>query len=415
MRHGLLLALVGLTLVRAADDLPADPTKSAPPAAPAAAPSDALALKSRQSKLHGLLVMEIGEGKLAGQASLMNATAVQNPDRTAPAAFKFNQEVGDDMAGALNEVRKFLDVRHDGWPAGWTVEVSFEDRHRPKDGPSAAVACALLMESLITGEALDEKTAVTGDMNADGSVQPVGGVPDKAMAAADKGCAAVCIPVKNLASITDYAVLNGPKPIARIQIFAVEKFDEARAVASAKRDEKLAAAMTGFLDVQRAVANARDPATVIKHPKVVARLQEIVAAAPQHASARLLLAMATGKLPRTLSTVGSLEAIEREAQSLLAGVHAGKPAGSLERDQLGSSLSRLAALRTRLDKRTLPYFDAINDYGSTMRRYLVQDEPTVRAEAERAVNEIRTRAAKVQQEWDRLRADKDLMKQLIGG
>src|SRR5262245_53509568 len=60
----------------AAKPAAAPATPAAPAAAPAAA-ADPNALKSRQSTLYGLLVMDLGEGKLAGQAQQMNCTASQ--------------------------------------------------------------------------------------------------------------------------------------------------------------------------------------------------------------------------------------------------------------------------------------------------------------------------------------------------
>src|SRR5262245_22131558 len=87
-----------------------DPTKqkeTVKPAAPVAAPAGPV-VKARQSTVYGLLVMELGEGKLAGQASQMNCTAVQGG--VDPAVLKFNQDVGKEMEGALNEVKKFMSV-----------------------------------------------------------------------------------------------------------------------------------------------------------------------------------------------------------------------------------------------------------------------------------------------------------------
>ena len=66
--------------------LPPQPAKAAP------AVAEGAGLKSRQSTVYGLLVMDIGEGKLAGQASLMNCTATQGG--TEPAEIKFNQAGG---------------------------------------------------------------------------------------------------------------------------------------------------------------------------------------------------------------------------------------------------------------------------------------------------------------------------------
>ena len=143
----------------------------------------------------------------------------------------FNQRVGKDMHSALNEVIKHLRVKHDSWPSGYEVEIAFEDRFTLKDGPSAAVPCALLLDSLITGNKIDPSFAVTGDMNADGSIQPVGGVPAKVRGAFSKDCKIVAIPLKNARALSDLVILSGIEPVSRIQVFTVKHFREASALA----------------------------------------------------------------------------------------------------------------------------------------------------------------------------------------
>ncbi|HWB03707.1 MAG TPA: S16 family serine protease [Verrucomicrobiales bacterium] len=381
------------------------------PPAPATAPAVTAGpqLKSRQSTVFGLLVMQLGEGKLAGQASQMNATAVQGG--TAPGALKFNQDVGKDMEGALNEVKKFISVRHNGWPEGWTIELSFEDHYQPKDGPSAAVACALMVDSLLTGVPLHDKTAITGDLNANGSVQPVGGVPDKMRAAAKRQCSVACIPVKNGRSMADHTLLQGPAPLFAIQIFTAEKFEDAKKVAATPRDPAVEKAITDFAEIARVLTANRDPANAIRHPKVIERLKTVLKSAPNHLSAKLLLEFAEGKNSKVLSPAGSLEAINSESEALLAGIRSGKPE-KLEKDKIADSISHLNTLRPRLDKRTTAYVDAIMDFGKAF-RYYKADAPDTRFEAVKALQELNAKASRVSAEWERLRADKALMETVM--
>jgi len=410
MHHLTLAATILFTLpalLVAQNPATTDP-KSAPAPAPAA-PSGP-AVKSRQSTVFGLLVMEIGEGKLAGQASQMNCTAVQGG--TDPAVLKFNQSVGKEMDGSLNEVKKFMSVRHNGWPTGWVIEMSFEDRHQPKDGPSAAVACALMVESLLTGTPLQDKTAVTGDLNANGAVQPVGGVPDKLRAAAAKHCTVACIPIKNGRSMADHALLKGPKPLTAIQIFTAEKFDDAKKVAGNPRDPAAEKAITEFAEIARVLNANANPAAAVKHPKVIERLRSVLKSAPNHLSAKILLEMAEGRSSKLLSVSGSLEAINSESEALLAGIRSGAPE-KLAKDKTADSLSRLNAIRPRLDKRTIPYADAIVDFGRAFRYYTVSETPETRSEAIRALTDLQAKGARVQSEWNRLRTDQALMETVM--
>jgi hypothetical protein len=395
---------------------PADPAKKpaapAPATTPAATPAAAAsepAVKSRQSTVFGLLVMELGEGKLAGQASQMNATAVQGG--TGPAALKFNQKVGKDMESALNEVKKYLSVLHNGWPSGWSIELSFEDHYNPKDGPSAAVACALMVDSLLTGSPLHDKTAITGDLNANGVVRPVGGVPDKLRGAAKRNCTVACIPIKNARSMADHALLQGPRPLLAIQIFTAEKFEEAKKVASDPRDPAVEKAISDFTEVARVLNAQRDPAAVLHHPKVVERLKSVLKNAPNHLSAKLLLEIAEGKNSKVLSAAGSVEAINSESEALLAGIRSGKPE-KLEKDKIADSLSRLNVIRPRLDKRTTAYADAIVEFGKAFRFYKA-DAPDNRSEAVKAYQDLNAKATRVGVEWQRLRTDQELMETVM--
>ncbi len=113
-------------------------------------------LKSKQSRIKGLLVRPLGNGEFAGMASQMNATATPLDNSKSQLRVRFNQHVGKDMHSALNEVIKHLRVKHDSWPSGYEVEIAFEDRFTFKGlGLSAAVPCALLLDSLITGTKMD--------------------------------------------------------------------------------------------------------------------------------------------------------------------------------------------------------------------------------------------------------------------
>ncbi len=376
---------------------------------PTAAPADELAIK--QSKVKGLLVRPLATGENAGMASQMNATATPAEDAGRLLRVRFNQDVGGMMEGALKEVLKFLQVRHDDWPRGQVVEIAFEERYSPKDGPSAAVACALLLDSLLTGDAIDPAFAVTGDMNADGSVKPVGGVPAKIRGAAGKGCTVVGVPIENAPALTDLVVLDGASPLAAIQVFTLETFDQAKALAAAEKGEELAAAIADFALVQRAVEGRG--AGILRNPKVVAKLREIVARAPNHLSAKLLLDAAVGGLPRQLSLVGSLEAIERSAATVLEAARGQKDGiGALDKDELAAAIIELRRTRAKLDERTRDYADSIEEFGRRVSDY--QNSPPRGVPLTRkAIAEIQASAQRIETEVRKIKNDTEMMEELM--
>ena len=368
-------------------------------------------LKSKQSKIKGLLVRPLANGEFAGMASQMNATATPLDNSKSQLSVRFNQRVGKDMLSALNEVIKHLRVKHDSWPSGYEVEIAFEDRFTLKDGPSAAVPCALLLDSLITGAKMDPAFAVTGDMNADGSIQPVGGVPAKVRGAFSKDCKIVAIPLKNAKSLSDLVILNGIQPVSRIQVFTVQNFKQASALASSKKNDSLANAIKEFAKVQNAISRYKP--TVLRNTQIQNKLREVIRLAPNHLSAKLALELATGKSRKTLSLLGSLENTEQSATLLLDAARSGSASGdALAPDELGKAINDIKRIRLKLDKRVWPYADSIQDFGKLVRAFKISPPKSISTKKKK-LTEIQSAAERIENEAKKIRNNKEIMEELI--
>ncbi len=68
----------------------------------------------------------------------------------------------------------------------------------PKDGPSAGVTMVTAIASLVTGKAVRSDLAMTGEVSLRGRVLPIGGLPEKLMAAVRSGVHTVLIPKENM-------------------------------------------------------------------------------------------------------------------------------------------------------------------------------------------------------------------------
>ena len=73
----------------------------------------------------------------------------------------------------------------------------------PKDGPSAGITMATALYSALTGKAVKQNIAMTGEITLRGRVLPIGGLKEKSMAAYKSGVKTVIIPMKNSSDISE--------------------------------------------------------------------------------------------------------------------------------------------------------------------------------------------------------------------
>ena len=75
----------------------------------------------------------------------------------------------------------------------------------PKDGPSAGITLTTALASLVTGKTVSPDYAMTGEVSLRGGVLPIGGLPEKLMAAQRAGITKVLIPFDNTDDLEDVA------------------------------------------------------------------------------------------------------------------------------------------------------------------------------------------------------------------
>jgi ATP-dependent Lon protease len=75
----------------------------------------------------------------------------------------------------------------------------------PKDGPSAGITLVTALCSLITDRAVSPEYAMTGEVSLRGAILPIGGLPEKLMAAQRAGIKKVFIPYENTEDLEDIA------------------------------------------------------------------------------------------------------------------------------------------------------------------------------------------------------------------
>lgn len=422
---------------------PAPPADNSPITGTDGAPD--VPLKKTKSVVNALLVVELPGQGVAGAAAKLSALALPI-DPKASSEVKFNQEVGPMMSTALREVVKCLQVRHKGWPRGHRIELSFEDKFVPKDGPSAAVACALLLDSMLGNWDIDPSIAVTGDLNADGSVQPIGGVSGKIRGATKAGCTRVAVPLKNAPAVGDVLLTDGPEPLARIEVFSIDTLDAAIALArpataassSAKPSTapattpapsaapKAAAAAPApaaatatpaqlFQEVRRALlpGNKYSPAA-LRDRVVIAKLREILRQQPNDLSASYLLAVAANTAPVRFTLRGSIESIDQIGANLISAIKAREATAmtKIGGDQVGDSVFKLKRIRTRMDSRVLPTLDALTRFGEAL-RVIKNSPPRTQVKAQEVYTNLVAAAKEADRQYDLLMKDREVVEELM--
>ena len=98
----------------------------------------------------------------------------------------------------------------------------------PKDGPSAGIAMATAIASILSGQAVNNRISMTGELTLTGKVLPIGGLKEKLIAAYKAGVTTALIPNKNL----ERDLEDIPEEVRdRLTIVGVERIEEVLEIA----------------------------------------------------------------------------------------------------------------------------------------------------------------------------------------
>ena len=152
-------------------------------------------------------------------------------------SFTLTGQLGDVMKESATAAVSFLRSRSTelGLPEDWFAK---HDLHIhvpagaiPKDGPSAGIAMATSIASLLTNHKVDPEVAMTGEITLTGQVLPIGGVKEKVLGAKRAGIKKVILPRRNEIDLEDV-----PKEVRDSMDFVlVDELSEVFSAALGKR------------------------------------------------------------------------------------------------------------------------------------------------------------------------------------
>jgi len=143
---------------------------------------------------------------VGGEVLFIEATAMPGSGRLTITG-QLGEVMRESAQAALSWVRghaaRLAPELDQGWFADHDIHIHVPAGAVPKDGPSAGVAMATALSSLVSGRPVAGDVAMTGELTLTGQVLPVGGLKEKSLAAQRAGIRRVIVPDRNQGEILE--------------------------------------------------------------------------------------------------------------------------------------------------------------------------------------------------------------------
>ena len=147
----------------------------------------------------GLAVTQVG-----GDVLFIEATAYPGKGRLQITG-QLGEVMQESAQAALSWVRSHAEELEiePGWFADHDVHIHVPAGAVPKDGPSAGLAMATAIVSLVTGRTVSDEVGMTGEITLTGQALQIGGVREKVLAAQRAGLKKVILPRENEGDLSE--------------------------------------------------------------------------------------------------------------------------------------------------------------------------------------------------------------------
>jgi ATP-dependent Lon protease len=137
---------------------------------------------------------------VGGEVLFIEATAMPGKGRLTITG-QLGEVMRESAQAALSYVRSHADELVPGLDEDWfgthDIHIHVPAGATPKDGPSAGIAIATALASLLCARPVRADVAMTGEITLTGQVLPIGGLKEKALAAQRNGIRTVIAPALN--------------------------------------------------------------------------------------------------------------------------------------------------------------------------------------------------------------------------
>jgi ATP-dependent Lon protease len=167
----------------------------------------------------GLAWTEVG-----GELLQIEAVAMHGKGKT-----NYTGKLGDVMKESVQAAQSYVhsnSVRFGISPLMFQkkdIHVHVPEGATPKDGPSAGIGMFTAIVSALTGIAIRNDVAMTGEITLRGRVLPIGGLKEKLLAAVRGGIKTVIIPKENKKDLTE---MGEEEILSKIEIICVDTADD---------------------------------------------------------------------------------------------------------------------------------------------------------------------------------------------